>query len=377
MPARSSIATFALVSWFAVACKQTPEPPAAHVDLPPAPPVAAPALELPDPPDEPSTRADAQHGAELYKRMCVVCHGEHGEGYLADQAPALAQPDFLASVSDDYLTRAISQGRRGTSMSAWIVDRGGPLSHTDVGNVIAFVRSWQRQPSVTLDERPLSGDVKRGEAAFAQHCATCHGGAQARYVRILEPAVLSTASTGFLRHALRTGRPPTVMQSYTQTLGEQGIDDVLVYIRSLPLAPALPAPAAPPPPLPLGPVLAHPRGPAPKGFEAFPARTSVEVVHRALTQKARFGLLDARAPADYADLHIAGAVSVPFYDPKPYLAQLPKDTWLVAYCACPHAESGELAQKLVNAGFTKVTILDEGLNVWAERKYPVQTGFSH
>ncbi|HEY3666859.1 MAG TPA: c-type cytochrome, partial [Polyangiaceae bacterium] len=42
-------------------------------------------------------------GAELYGRMCAVCHGAAGEGYKADQAPRLAQPDFQASVTDQYL----------------------------------------------------------------------------------------------------------------------------------------------------------------------------------------------------------------------------------------------------------------------------------
>jgi len=71
--------------------------------------------------------------------------------------------------------------------------------------------------------------------------------------------------------------------------------------------------------------------------------------------------------------HIAGAVSVPFYDPSPYFAALPKDTWLVCYCACPHAESGQLAQQLGAQGFTKVAVLDEGLGVWKARGYPVTT----
>jgi cytochrome c oxidase cbb3-type subunit 3/ubiquinol-cytochrome c reductase cytochrome c subunit len=67
-------------------------------------------------------------------------------------------------------------------------------------------------------------------------------------------------------------------------------------------------------------------------------------------------------------------VSVPFYDPAPYFAQLPKDAWLVCYCACPHAESGTLASKLQGAGFTKVTVLDEGLGVWRARHYETRTG---
>jgi cytochrome c oxidase cbb3-type subunit III len=67
-------------------------------------------------------------------------------------------------------------------------------------------------------------------------------------------------------------------------------------------------------------------------------------------------------------------VSVPFYDPEPYLALLPKDTWLVCYCACPHAESSTLAQKLVGKGFSKVTVLDEGLGFWANKNYGIHNG---
>ena len=54
--------------------------------------------------------------------------------------------------------------------------------------------------------------------------------------------------------------------------------------------------------------------------------------------------------------------------------KLPKDAWLVCYCSCPHAESGQLAQKLSAKGFTKVTVLDEGLGVWKAKKYPTKTG---
>jgi rhodanese-related sulfurtransferase len=67
-------------------------------------------------------------------------------------------------------------------------------------------------------------------------------------------------------------------------------------------------------------------------------------------------------------------VSVPFYDPGPYFDKLPKDAWLVCYCACPHAESGQLASKLVQKGFPKVTVLDEGLGVWKSRGFGTSTG---
>jgi cytochrome c oxidase cbb3-type subunit 3/ubiquinol-cytochrome c reductase cytochrome c subunit len=118
----------------------------------------------------------------------------------------------------------------------------------------------------------------------------------------------------------------------------------------------------------------NPHGPAPVGLLAFPQTTHAEVIKAQLDRKARMALLDARAPSDYVNSHIAGAVSVPFYEPEPYFDQLPKDTWLVCYCACPHAESGTLAKKLVDHGFTKVTVLDEGLGLWSSRGYGTHTG---
>jgi cytochrome c oxidase cbb3-type subunit 3/ubiquinol-cytochrome c reductase cytochrome c subunit len=118
----------------------------------------------------------------------------------------------------------------------------------------------------------------------------------------------------------------------------------------------------------------NPKGPEPDGFRAYPAFTPVDVVKAQLDRGARLALLDARPPSDYLHEHLAGAVSVPFYDPSPFLAGLPKDAWLVCYCACPHELSGQLAQKLAAAGFAKVTVLDEGFNVWKSRGYGTRAG---
>lgn len=303
--------------------------------------------------------------------MCAVCHGAKGEGYKADQATALAQPDFLASVSDELLGFAIAQGRKGTTMSAWYEGAGGPLKDADVAALIAFIRTWQTGPAAKLDDGPVHGDATRGKEAFTRECERCHG-PSAPNVRILAPQFLAHASNGFLRHALRTGRPPTPMQSYATSLGDQGIEDVLAYLRSLPTQLAETREALPPP-IPLGPVL-HPKGPAPAGFSAFPSMTKVDVVSAQYKRKARMMLLDARVPSDYELDHIKGAVSVPFYDPSPYISKLPKNTWLVCYCGCPHAESGQLAQKLMAAGFSQVTVLDEGLWDWKQKELPMAQG---
>jgi len=308
--------------------------------------------------------------------MCAVCHGEKGEGYKADQAPRLAQPEFQATASDEQLREAIKNGRLQTTMSAWSKDRGGPLSPEDIEEVIHHLRTWRKDPQAALDEKPISGDSVRGEAVFARECVRCHGegGVGGPNVHIGNPQLLQTVSNGFLRYAIKHGRPGTLMPAFEKTIDEAGIEDLTALLRSWANPPPPPPPPPPTSPLPLGPVPLNPKGPDPVGFKLTPETTSLEVIHAQLARGARMALLDARAPSDYITQHITGAVSVPFYDPTPYLAKLPKNSWLVCYCACPHAESGTLASKLLEAGFKKVTVLDEGLGAWAQKKYGVSSG---
>jgi cytochrome c oxidase cbb3-type subunit 3/ubiquinol-cytochrome c reductase cytochrome c subunit len=186
--------------------------------------------------------------------------------------------------------------------------------------------------------------------------------------------MLTGSTNGFLRYAIRDGRPGTAMPGFRAALGNRSIDDVIAFLRSIPAPAVVRATPAKMPPIPLGPVPLNPHGPDPEGFKAQPATTGADVVKAQLDKGARMALLDARAPTDYANEHIAGAVSVPFYDPAPYLDKLPKDSWLVCYCACPHAESGQLAQKLVAHGFSKVTVLNEGLGYWKGKNYGTHEG---
>jgi len=318
-------------------------------------------------------------GRELYGRMCAVCHGDAGEGYRADQAPRMAQPDWLASASDAFLREVIADGRAGSTMSAWGRSHGGPLDGAQVNAVISFLRTWQEGASVALDEAPLRGDAARGGPLYRARCAGCHGesGIGGNSPRVGNADFLRSASDGYLRHAISRGRPGTKMSAFAATLSATDIDDIIAALRAFPPPPPPPAPALPPPqvpPLPLGPVPLHARGPEPKGFNQHPGTTNVDVVKSELARGAKMAILDARAPSDYVNEHITGAVSVPFYDPAPYLDKLPKNAWMVCYCACPHAESGQLAQKLVAAGFKKVTVLNEGLGVWRSRQYPITKG---
>jgi cytochrome c oxidase cbb3-type subunit 3/ubiquinol-cytochrome c reductase cytochrome c subunit len=323
------------------------------------------------------TPAEAR-GSHTYDQMCAVCHGKNGEGYAADHAPAIANPDFLASVDDNFLRKAIENGRAGSTMSAWSRSRGGPLNPTDVDSLIVAMKSWGPGHKAALDDSRLDGDAAKGAAIFKKECASCHGenGIGGTYVQIGNPDLLTTASDGFLRYAIRRGRSSAGMPSFESKLGDPAIDDVIAHLRSLQAAapPRSRPQAAKAPPIPLGPVPLNPKGPEPNGFTPMPQNTHADLIHSELERGAKMAILDARAPSDYMNEHIAGAVSVPFYDPSPYFAQLPRDSWIVCYCACPHAESGQLATKLLAQGFTRVTVLDEGLGFWRNKKYATHTG---
>jgi cytochrome c oxidase cbb3-type subunit 3/ubiquinol-cytochrome c reductase cytochrome c subunit len=322
--------------------------------------------------------APQARGEYVYGRMCAVCHGPRGQGYAADRAPTLTHADYLAAVDDGYLRTAINEGRSGTTMSAWSAFRGGPLSLDDANAVVAFLRSFTDGPPATLDTRPVHGDATRGADVFARDCAACHGerGVDGTFLGIGNPDLLRSASDGFLRQAILDGRPGTPMPAFAKTLGPGGADDVIATLRDWQKhAPPTLKPPAKLPPLPLGPLPLNPMGPEPEGFATTPQTTKLDVVKAQLDRGARMALLDARAPSDYVAEHIGGSVSVPFYDPEPYVGQLPRDAWLVCYCACPHAESGQLAAKLQGKGFTKVTVLDEGLRVWKAKGYAIKGGF--
>ena len=71
-------------------------------------------------------------GEEFYALYCALCHGDAGEGYLADNANALSNQNFLRTATDPFLADAIVHGRPGTTMSAWGDVRGGPLRIQDL-----------------------------------------------------------------------------------------------------------------------------------------------------------------------------------------------------------------------------------------------------
>lgn len=100
-------------------------------------------------------KGDAKKGAVVYEKYCAGCHGPNAEGghgtgvtfsrprNFPIMPPALRNPGFLAAAKDSMIKNTLVKGREGTPMVAF-GKRG--LSEQDINNVVAFIRSLEKQP---------------------------------------------------------------------------------------------------------------------------------------------------------------------------------------------------------------------------------------
>ena len=310
-------------------------------------------------------------GFAVYEKYCGFCHGDQGEGYVSPAANALSNQDFLSAADDAFIKDAIRMGRPGTKMSAWSVKYGGPLSDADVEHLTAAIRSWQVEASTALPGGDSSGDPDAGKDPYAKECAVCHGseGEGTNIALSLNnPVFLASASDAFLRHAIRIGRRNTGMKPYSGILTSEEVEDIIALIRSWQKPIDMQSLVTPE----KGEIVVNPDGQEPN-FELGAEFIGVDVVKAELDSGARMALIDARPTSDFAFEHIEGAYSIPFFEIEERLDEIPEDTWVITYCACPHDESGIVAKAIRDNGHPKVAVLDEGFIVWMEKGYPVTT----
>ena len=310
-------------------------------------------------------------GAQRYEHYCQLCHAKDGSGYAADNAPSLISKTFLESASDELIASGIRLGRSGTPMAAYGKVRGGPLEDHEITAIVRFLRS-KGPKSMPLPPAGPSGNAPRGAELFGKECASCHGSPTTRStaLNLHNPELLGAASPAFLRYAIVSGRPPTPMPAFQGKLSEQDVSDIVEWLWSFkPAAPAAPvANLTVPDDLP---VVINPKGGKPKFTLRAERFVSSEQVKKALDAKQRIVIIDARAPSDWIQFRIPGAISLPYHDKK-HLDRIPNDgTWVVAYCACPHHASGEVVDALRARKYPNTAVLDEGILFWRQKGYPL------
>lgn len=212
---------------------------------------------------------DAKSGKALYRRYCVTCHGQHGDG-AGENAPHLdPKPrDFTKATfkcrstpsgslpTDTDLYDTISRGIYNSNMPPW-----RPLTKQERADLVAFIKTFstrfQEEPPVAPlsipAEPPTSPEsVQRGAQLFQDmNCWSCHGkegrgnGPSARTLTDSKgypilPADL-TAGMHFkcgntsqaVFRDLVTGLDGTPMPSFTDSLKPEQVWDVVHYIESL------------------------------------------------------------------------------------------------------------------------------------------------
>ncbi len=126
-------------------------------------------------------------------------------------------------------------------------------------------------------------------------------------------------------------------------------------------------------------VTAVPAAPSEQAIEHFASEFSFEAdcwdVHDALSNgPADFVLLDVRSHEMYDRGHVAGAISLPhgkIIESK--LAEWPKDTMFVTYCAGPHCNGAARgALRLAKLG-RPVKIMAGGITGWIDEGFDLET----
>jgi rhodanese-related sulfurtransferase len=94
-------------------------------------------------------------------------------------------------------------------------------------------------------------------------------------------------------------------------------------------------------------------------------------------QKEKIFLIDARTPAEYREAHITGAVNISEKEFEMTKQQLPaaKEALLVLYCnGVKCGKSKKVARLVQSLGYTNILVYSEGIPVWEEHNFPLETG---
>lgn len=175
----------------------------------------------------------------LYAQNCAACHGARGEG---GAAIALADPIYLAMVSDEVLRSVTSNGIPGTPMPAFAQSAGGMLTTQQVAALVDGIENWA-QPAALGGAHPppyaadVSGEAERGAIVYQNFCASCHGPGGAggkRAGSIVDPSFLALVSDQGLRTIVIIGRPELGAPDWRNDapghpLTDQQISDVVAW----------------------------------------------------------------------------------------------------------------------------------------------------
>jgi cytochrome c oxidase cbb3-type subunit 3 len=178
----------------------------------------------------------------LYGKNCAACHGPEGQG---GPAISLADPIYLAIVSDSTLRNVIANGVEGTAMPPFAQSSGGMLTDRQIEALADGIRCWAK-PSTLAGVQPppysasVTGDAARGAAAYNTFCASCHGPGgkgSKKAGSIVDPSFLALISNQALRTFVIVGNPKLGAPDWRgdalgRPLTDQDVTDVVAWLAA-------------------------------------------------------------------------------------------------------------------------------------------------
>ena len=180
-------------------------------------------------------------GATLFGTFCTGCHGLEGKGKHATGGttfPAIANPDFLAVVTDEFLTETIKRGRSGRRMPGWAKDGG--LHPEEIAAVVRHLRELGGVEPAAEDGVKFSRKRETGRDLYAANCSGCHGakGEGAKGPALNNREFLDIASDRYLAETISRGRKDTAMNGFEhpsptrRALAKDEIESVVAHLRA-------------------------------------------------------------------------------------------------------------------------------------------------
>jgi cytochrome c oxidase cbb3-type subunit III len=188
-------------------------------------------------------REFATDGATLFGAFCTGCHGGNGVGRRSPgmpSFPAIASPDLLSRVSDDFLSTTITRGRPGRRMPAWGELSGG-LRPEEIKKVVGYLR--EIGSPYKPDGKParwINANAEEGKKLFASVCSGCHGanGQGNEGPALHNKVLLETATDSYFIQTIAFGRRGTDMLGFFEphparpTLSEAEIENIVAFLRT-------------------------------------------------------------------------------------------------------------------------------------------------
>jgi mono/diheme cytochrome c family protein len=113
------------------------------------------------------------------------------------------------------------------------------LADDEIGHIIAYLREHNHEIPAVAKTTP---DAKAGEMHFQANCAACHQtngqGLPGFAPSIRNRDFLALASDKFIKDTVHNGRPGTSMVQRPD-LSEQTVDDIIAFLRAVPVETAI------------------------------------------------------------------------------------------------------------------------------------------